>query len=117
MECFRIDESGYTGFDLLNPQQRLQGAAAIAISDEDAGRLIKEHFPRCKASELKYRALSRRPSSRPHLLELLRDLLQSFKCVTHVLDKRYMLILMFCDYAVEPWYYERGVNFYADGQN
>ena len=34
MECFRIDESGYTGFDLLNRQQRLQGAAAIAISDE-----------------------------------------------------------------------------------
>ena len=40
MECFRIDESGYTGFDLLNPQQRLQGAAALAISDEDAVRLI-----------------------------------------------------------------------------
>ncbi|QNA86925.1 hypothetical protein G4G27_11045 [Sphingomonas sp. So64.6b] len=24
---------------------------------------------------------------------------------------------MFCDYAVEPWYYERGRNFYEDGQN
>jgi hypothetical protein len=117
MECFRIDESGYTGFDLLNPDQRLQGAAAIAISDEDAARLIKEHFPRLQAPELKYRALSRRPGSRPHLLALLRDLLQGCKCVTHVLDKRYMLVLMFCDYAVEPWYYRRGVNFYADGQN
>lgn len=117
MECFRIDESGYTGFCLLNPQQRLQGAAAIAISNEDSARLIEEHFPRRQALELKYRALSRRPSNRPHLLALLRDLLQSYKCVTHVLDKRYMLILMFCDYAVEPWYYERGVNFYADGQN
>jgi len=30
MECFRIDESGYTGFDLLNPEQRFQGATAIA---------------------------------------------------------------------------------------
>lgn len=117
MECFRIDESGYTGFDLLNPQQRFQGAAAIAISDEEAARLIEEHFPRRQGPELKYRTLSRRQSSRPHLLALLRDLLQSYKCVTHVLDKRYMLILMFCDYAVEPWYYERGVDFYADGQN
>lgn len=102
---------------MLNPQQRLQGAAAIAISDEDAGRLIKEHFPRHQAPELKYRALSRRSGSRPHLLALLRDLLQDYKCVTHVVDKRYMLVLMFCDYAVEPWYYERGGNFYADGQN
>ena len=45
MECFRIDESGYTGFDLLNTDQRFQGASAIAVSDEDAARLIREHFP------------------------------------------------------------------------
>jgi hypothetical protein len=25
MECFRIDESGYTGFDLLNPEQAFPG--------------------------------------------------------------------------------------------
>jgi hypothetical protein len=117
MECFRIDESGYTGFDLLNPEQRFQGAAAIAISDDDAARLIKAHFPRLQAPELKYRVLSRRPGSRPHLLALLRDLLQGYKCVTHVMDKRFMLVLKFCDYAVEPWYFERGADFYADGQN
>ncbi|MBT9470756.1 MAG: DUF3800 domain-containing protein [Phenylobacterium sp.] len=117
MECFRIDESGYTGFDLLNPEQRFQGAAAIAISDDDAARLIKAHFPRLQAPELKYRALSRRPGSRPDLLALLRDLLQGYKCVTHVMDKRFMLVLKFCDYAVEPWYHERGADFYADGQN
>lgn len=46
MECFRIDESGYTGFDLLNVDQRFQGAAAIAIDDDDAARLIREHLPR-----------------------------------------------------------------------
>lgn len=80
-------------------------------------RLINEHFPRLQSKELKYRALSRRPRNRPHLLALLRDLLQNYKCVTHVLDKRFLLILMFCDYAVEPWYYKHGVNFYADGQN
>lgn len=117
MECFRIDESGYTGFDLLNPEQPFQGAAAIAISDEGAARLIKTHFPRLQAPELKYRALSRRPGSRPALLALLRDVLGGYKCVAHVLDKRYLLVLMFCDYAVEPWYYRRGANFYADGQN
>lgn len=117
MECFRIDESGYTGFDLLNPAQRFQGAAAIAISDEDAGRLIKEHFPRLQADELKYRSLSKRPGNHPRLLALIRDLLQGYKCVTHVCDKRFLLLLKFVDYAVEPWYYERGRNLYADGQN
>ncbi len=75
MECFRIDESGYTGFDLLNPEQRFQGAAAIAIEDKEAARLIKEHFPRLQADELKFRALSRRPVNHPRLIAMLGDLL------------------------------------------
>ena len=117
MDCFRIDESGYTGFDLLNAEQRFQGAAAIAISDQDAARLISEHFPKLQAPELKYRALSRRPANHPRLLTLQRDLLTHYKCVTYVCDKRFLLTLMFVDYAVEPFYYERGSNFYEDGQN
>ncbi|MCQ9617384.1 DUF3800 domain-containing protein [Paenalcaligenes niemegkensis] len=117
MECFRIDESGYTGFDLLNPAQRFQGASAIAISNEDARRLIREHFPKLQAAELKYRSLARRPGNHPRLLALLRDLLTNYKCVTYVCDKRYLLLLMFMDYAVEPFYYKRGMNFYEDGQN
>jgi hypothetical protein len=91
MECFRIDESGYTGFDLLNLDQRFQGASAIAVSDEDAARLIKEHFPRLQASELKYRSLSRRPSNHQPLLALQRDLLTHYKTVTYVCDKRFLL--------------------------
>lgn len=117
MECFRIDESGYTGFDLLNAEQRFQGAAAIAISDQDAARLISEHFPNLQAPELKYRALSRRPANHRRLLSLQRDLLTHYKCVTYVCDKRFLLALMYVDYAVEPFYQERGINFYEDGQN
>lgn len=117
MECFRIDESGYTGFDLLNPEQRFQGATAIAISDDEAARLICEHFPKLKAPELKYRSLARRTGYRRPLLNLQRSVLSQHKCVTYICDKRFLLILMFLDYAVEPFYYERGCDFYEDGQN
>ncbi|WP_235924369.1 hypothetical protein [Brucella anthropi] len=117
IQCFRIDESGYTGFDLLNADQRFQGASAIAIGDDDAARLIKEHFPRLQASELKYRSLSRRPANHQRLLSLQRDLLSHHKSVTYVCDKRFLLVLMFVDYAVEPFYHERGIDFYENGQN
>lgn len=117
MECFRIDESGYTGFDLLNADQRFQGASAIAISNDDAKRLINHHFPNFQAAELKFRTLSRRKINHPRLLGLIRDVLSDFKCVTYVCDKRYMLTLMFVDYAVEPYYYEHGLDLYADGRN
>ncbi|SHM08210.1 hypothetical protein SAMN05444398_109145 [Roseovarius pacificus] len=115
--CFRIDESGYTGFDLLNADQRFQGASAVAIDDGEAARLIKAHFPRLQAPELKYRALSRRPSNHPRLLGLMKDLLSDFDSVTYVADKRFMLTLMFVEYAVEPYYYERGFDLYENGQN
>ena len=117
MECFRIDESGYTGFDLLNAEQRFQGASAIAIDDQEAARLIKSHFPNLQASELKYRALSRRPANHPRLLGLLKDLHTHQKCITYICDKRYLLALMVVDYAVEPYYYERGFDLYVDGRN
>lgn len=116
MECFRIDESGYTGFDLLNADQPFQGATAIAIDDESAARLIREHFPRLQANELKYRVLVRRPANHPRLLALQRDLLTHYKCVTYVCDKRFLLLMMFADYAIEPFYFERGINFYEEGQ-
>ncbi len=117
MECFSIDESGYTGFDLLNPDQRFQGASATSISDEMAARLIKEHFPNLMAPELKYRSLARRPANRDRLLNLQRDVLRHYKCITYVCDKRYLLVLLFMDYAVEPFYYKRGIDFYKDGNN
>lgn len=117
MECFRIDESGYTGFDLLNAEQPFQGATAVAISDDDAARLIKEHFPTLQAAELKYSSLTRRAANHPRILALQRDLLAGYKCVTYVCDKRFLLLLMFLDYAVEPFYFERGMDFYEDGQN
>lgn len=117
MKCFRIDESGYTGFDLLNREQPFQGASAIAIDQDDAARLIREHFPKLQADELKYRSLARRPANHPRLLGLIADLLAHYDTVTYVCDKRFLLVLMFCDYAVEPWYYARKHNFYADGQN
>lgn len=117
MERFSIDESGYTGFDLLSREQRFQGAAAIGITDESAARLIKEHFPKLKAAELKYGALARRKNNRERLLNLQREALADHKCVTYVCDKRFLLILFFLHYATEPWYFERGTNFYQDGQN
>lgn len=117
LECFRIDESGYTGFDLLNQAQPFQGASAIGIEDADAARLIREYFPKLQAPELKYRSLSKRSSNHSRLLGLIGDLLANYKCVTYVCDKRFALLLKFLDYAVEPFYYEREIDFYADGQN
>lgn len=117
MEIFRVDESGYTGFRLLNDERPFQGACAVAIGDDDARHLINEHFPRLKAEELKYRRLVRRENSYPRLLALHSDILSHYKCVTLLCDKRFLLMMMFLSYATEPWFYSRGAGLYADGRD
>jgi len=55
---------------LLNLEQRFQGATAVAITDDEVARLIRAHFPKLQASELKYHALAKRPGYRQPLLDL-----------------------------------------------
>lgn len=112
-----IDESGYTGVDLLNQDQPFQGASAVYISDSEARDVINKYFPNIKSSELKYRDLARRTSNWKHLLGLQKNLLENYISISYVCDKRFLLILHFLDYAVEPFYFERGINFYEDGGN
>ena len=117
MKTVYIDESGYTGADLLNKDQPFQGASAICISEEEAREKIEKHFPTIKSSELKYGSLARRSSNWDGLLELQKDLLDNYECISYVCDKRYLLILHFLSYAVEPYYFDKKVDFYKDGQN
>jgi hypothetical protein len=39
-----VDESGYTGADLLNANRRAQAVAAVRLSQERAQSLVDEHF-------------------------------------------------------------------------
>lgn len=117
MRSVYIDESGYTGADLLNHDQRFQGASAIYISELEAKELINKYFPRLKSKELKYQKLARRSNNWDRLLALQKEILENYICVSYVCDKRYLLILHFLDYAVEPFYFDGDVNFYKDGCN
>ncbi|CUZ53933.1 DUF3800 domain-containing protein [Serratia marcescens] len=117
MDIFSIDESGYTGRDLLQKSQPWQGASAVKISRDDALYLIKQHFPKCKAPELKFSSLKKRDSYQKPIFTLQQELLANFPCVTCVADKRFILIQMFIEYAVEPFYYDHGINLYENGGN
>jgi hypothetical protein len=112
-----MDESGYTGFDLLNSDQRFQGAAAISITNEQAECYIRRHFPILQGPELKYKAISKKINARSRAVSLISDVLQNHECVICACDKRFLLALMFVEYAVEPYYYRKGFDFYKDGQN
>ncbi|UVV75374.1 DUF3800 domain-containing protein [Pantoea agglomerans] len=117
MTVFYMDESGFTGADLLHKLQPFQGASALCINPEDARYLIRQHFPKLKALELKFSSLIKRDTNLKPLYELQQDLLANFPCVICVADKRFILILLFVTHAVEPWYHARGENLLRDGRH
>lgn len=117
MTVFYMDESGFTGADLLQKLQPFQGASALCICPDDARYLIRQHFPKLKAPELKFSSLIKRDTNLKPLYELQRDLLANFPCVICVADKKFILILLFVTHAVEPWYHARGENLLRDGRH
>ena len=117
MNKYFIDESGYTGYDLLNNQQPFQGASSIRIDEGSAKNLVDEYLPNIKANELKHKNLSRRKGNWNALLQIQRALLKDYKGLTYVCDKKYLLTLMFLNSCLEPYYYDHRVNFYEAGHS
>lgn len=112
-----MDESGYTGFDLLNKEQPFQATSALQISEDTAKKLINNYFPSNKAAELKHKKLSKYKSNWKNLIQLQKEILCNHNGFSFVCDKKYLLILRFLDNCVEPFYYDGGVDFYENGQN
>ncbi len=117
MKTVYMDESGYTGYDLLNLDQPFQGASSLLIDEKIAESLIKDLFLKKQNGELKHKKLSRRKSHWKSLLEIQKIILNDFDGLTYVCDKKYLLILRFLDDCVEPFFYENGINFFKDGNN
>ncbi|WP_428305386.1 DUF3800 domain-containing protein [Lacipirellula sp.] len=112
-----LDESGYTGRDLLNKEQRFLVLSALFISEDDAKALKAQYFPSLQSPELKHQALARRSQNWSALLAVQRECLQTHRGISFVADKQYLCVLKFLDDCIEPSFCARGFDFYKDGFN
>ena len=67
-----LDETGYTGQDLLNPDQPILVAASTNIANDVAASLVQECFPNLQARELKHSQLCMRNRGQDQIIRLLR---------------------------------------------
>lgn len=112
-----LDESGYTGRNLLCPDQPFMSLAAVFVSQDDAAAIISRHFPRSNAPELKHKLLSKRPNCYDPLLSVQSECLNNHKGISYVVDKKYMCILKMLDDCIEPVWHAMGVDFYHNGRH
>lgn len=116
MTTIYIDESGFTGDDLYNPEQRYFVIASTVIGDEEAEQVLRKCFPRYQGQEFKFTNIWKRGTNRNGLRALATELpALSDRVFTFIVDKRFSLLVKIFDYLVEPAVYAAGNDWYADG--
>lgn len=113
-----LDESGYTGQDLLNGDQRVFVLATLGLSEQECNELKSRHFGRVGSREIKYSSLARRPRQQRMVLRFLREVLDRHAVVkVSFADKRFVLLTKMVDLLTENAMHEDGVDLYENGAN
>jgi hypothetical protein len=108
-----LDESGYSGNNLLDDQQPIFSVATLGLPEAECGKLKQTHFRRSRLPELKHSALARKPSGQQMVRAFFDDVLSrpgAVRC--YVLHKRTALVRKFVDHLIEPTLERLGVNLY-----
>ena len=113
-----LDETGYTGQDLLNSEQPLFIGASTSLPDDVAASLVQECFPGVRARELKHSQLCRRDRGQDQIVQLLRSIRQRHgDFAVSLAHKEFVLVGLLVDFWVEPAMRADGLNLYERGAN
>ena len=110
-----FDESGFTGYNLLDPDQPFFVIASADIAPELSEKILKESFPNYQGAEFKFSNIWR-SSNATGLITFARKLgplsEQTFVWIT---DKKYSVLTKIVDFLIEPHVTDGGYDFYSDG--
>ncbi|MEP7153326.1 MAG: DUF3800 domain-containing protein [Nitrospira sp.] len=113
-----LDESGYTGEDLVNMDQPWFVLGSTNVTEEEAQALWRDIFKSVQAQELKHNRLRKTRNGQQRVAEFIKALKQYPKQVgTSVALKKYVLVTMLVDWWVEPYLHEDGLDLYEKGAN
>ena len=111
-----LDESGYTGPDLLNPEQPIFTVASVDLEDALARTILQTSFPNYRANEFKFTRVLARPSHRNCLVAFSERLSAISNSIFVVIcDKKFATFAKATDLLIEPLAHDLGLDFYADG--
>jgi hypothetical protein len=112
-----LDESGYTGPDLINRDQPFFTLASTNVSEADARSLLSSCFG-VRKGEVKFANLAKRERGRAQIVEFVRALdLSRGNCAFFSYHKQFLLCAYLIDFWLEPMMHEDGVNLYERGAN
>jgi len=118
MKQIFIDESGYTGEDLLNEDQPFFVLASLDLEEAKCKQYKKIFFHEVKAHELKYSSLKKLKKQQEMVLDFLVEFLKfEDNYRISIAHKKYVLVQKLVDFLIEPYMFELGEDLYKNGQN
>jgi hypothetical protein len=118
MATFYVDETGYTGEDLINAAQPVFAQATNDFTDAETRSAIESIFSGVAATELKFTRLTRGGRNQDRIVELVRftarDPARAGLWLAH---KEFAMVTFIVDWWIEPLAYKGGLNLYEDGAN
>lgn len=113
-----LDESGYTGEDLLNPEQPIFVVASTTLMDDEAKSLVDACFSSVRAAELKHVTLAKRASGQDRVLKFIEQATKKpERFATMFVHKEFAVLTKMVDLWVESAMHEDGVDLYKHGGN
>lgn len=113
-----VDESGFTGEDLLATDQPIFVLSSNNFTSNEAEAMIDAAFGGVDFRELKHSRLIRSPKHRDRIVELVRIAARDpTRVSTWIAHKEFALVTLIVDWWLEPLYHREGFNLYKDGAN
>src|SRR6266851_1180784 len=96
-----LDESGYTGDDLMNADQPIFVLASAALPADEAAGVIQQYFGTTGLRELKHSVLASRSKGQQMVIEFVRFAKESGAFAVEGWHKEYTLVTTMVDFWVE----------------
>ncbi len=111
-----IDESGFTGANLLDPQQPFFVVASADIPEDQSEQILRASFPGYQGDEFKFQNIWKSNRGRKNLVNFATHLNNlGNNTFTWMADKKLVALTKVVDFLIEPIIHDAGYNFYADG--
>lgn len=110
-----FDESGYTGYNLLDPVQPVFAVASADIHADEAESILRDAFPRYQGAEFKFSNIWT-TGSRAGLTAFSKHIRTlGDRSFVYIIDKRFGVLTKIVDFLIEPLVTDAGYDFYSDG--
>lgn len=111
-----FDESGYSGYNLLDPAVPFFTIASTDIQPDESAEILRAAFPRYQGNEFKFQNIWSSNSHRTRLAAFCEALVARPRQVhTWTIDKRFAVLTKIVEFLVEPIVSAAGYDFYANG--